>query len=128
MKEEGKSDKENSFGIAAVILGILSVLTFFTIIFPIILGILGLIFALIQRKRNNNRWATAGIVLSIIGIILGVVLGFIAVKAVTEITMKVKTCMADPTLPGCEQFLQSAGYTPNQGTVLAGSNGGDYLS
>jgi len=68
MAKEG----DNSFGVASVILGILSVLSF--IIFPIalVLGVISLIFGLIQRKNHKNNWATWGIVLSVIGIVLGI--------------------------------------------------------
>ena len=66
MAKEG----DNSFGVASVVLGILSILS--SIIFPIalILGVTSLIFGLIQRKNHKNNWATSGIVLGVAGIIL----------------------------------------------------------
>jgi len=67
MAKEG----DNSFGVASVVLGILSVLSF--IVFPIalILGVISLVFGILQRKRSKNNWANSGIVLAIIGILLG---------------------------------------------------------
>ncbi len=67
MKKEAGN---NSSGIAAVILGILSIL--FVSNNGIILGIIGIFFAIAQKKKNNNSWAKAGLVLSIIGVVLGI--------------------------------------------------------
>ena len=68
MAKEG----DNSSGVASVVLGILSVLSF--IIFPIslVLGVTSLIFGLVQRKNHKNNWATWGIILSVVGIVLSI--------------------------------------------------------
>jgi len=61
------------FGIAGLILGILSIMAGFSPflwIVGLILGIVGLILSIKQRKINPNGMAIAGLVLSIIGIVL----------------------------------------------------------
>lgn len=72
---EDKSAK--NFAIASLVLGIVS---FFCC--GLICSILGLIFGILSRKRmpQNNGMATAGIVLSIIALVLGAI-GFILIFA-----------------------------------------------
>lgn len=75
-----KKGEDNSSGVASVVLGILSVTSI--ILFPfgwlssIFLGILGLIFGIIQSKSMKSKWSTAGIILSIIGIIFAIAVYF----------------------------------------------------
>jgi len=64
--------EDNSFGVAAVILGILSIM--FASINGIILGVIALIFAKKQQKRSPNSWGKNGKILSIIGIILSIII------------------------------------------------------
>lgn len=71
----------NGFGIAGFILGLLSVLLIWFFSPAWILAILGLIFSIIQLKKKKTGLAVAGLVLSIIGIILPLIL----VAAVTLI-------------------------------------------
>ena len=68
-KKEVRASKDNSFGIAGVVLGIISVLFLSN---GIITGIIGLVFSLKQKKLNANKWSKAGIILNVIGIILGI--------------------------------------------------------
>jgi hypothetical protein len=63
--------EDNSFGVAAVILGIFSIM--FASLNGIILGIIALIFANKQQKLFPNHWGKYGKVLSIIGIILSLI-------------------------------------------------------
>lgn len=77
-KEEG----DNSFGIASVVLGILSIV--FSSASGIILGIVGLIFSLKQKKRMKNSWSKAGFILNIIGIILGIIILIYAAYAIAN--------------------------------------------
>lgn len=58
------------------------------IFFPLgfILGILALIFGIIQRKKSPNGVATTGIVLGIIGALLSIVVIIIAVLFVATIS------------------------------------------
>ncbi len=74
--------KDNSFGISSVILGILSIVISGGN--GIILGIIGLFFSLKQKKISKNKWSKAGLILSIIGIILGIV----AIIVVTIFALK----------------------------------------
>lgn len=73
-------------GIAALILGIASLVigVFFNYIgwLGSILGIIGIVLAAIARKKNPNGMATAGLVLSIIGTALGLVLYLACVACV----------------------------------------------
>ncbi|WP_149178946.1 DUF4190 domain-containing protein [Streptomyces sp. TRM49041] len=69
----------NGLGIAAMVLGIVSVVTFCLYgVVSIITGALGLILGIVARKRvkrgeaNNGGMATAGIITGSIGIVLGI--------------------------------------------------------
>ena len=104
-KEEVKSTN-NDFGIASLILGILSLVLFFTILPSIVLGILGIIFGVIQRKRHKTKWALTGIILSVLGIILSLVIIWAILSVFREITQLMQSCLQDPTLPGCEEILK----------------------
>lgn len=66
--------KDNSSGVAGVILGILGILGGGIIGWVgIVLGIIGLCFSLNQKKHGKNKWSKAGFILNIIAIALGVV-------------------------------------------------------
>lgn len=73
----------NGLGVTALVLGILAVLTFFTIVGGIVLGLLALIFGIIGLRRVGKRLATnkgvavSGIVLGVLGVIASAV--FVAV-------------------------------------------------
>ena len=72
VKEDNKHvSEDNSFGIASVILGILSIL--FASINGLILGIVSLIFANKQIYKHSNKWGKNGKILAIIGIILSII-------------------------------------------------------
>ncbi|MFH1290348.1 MAG: hypothetical protein ABIH92_02975 [Nanoarchaeota archaeon] len=74
-KEVAMKSGDNSFGVASVILGLLSLLL--SLALPsqgVLLGIIGLIFANRQKKLGKTRWSHAGKILSIIGIIISLVL------------------------------------------------------
>ena len=63
-------NKSNAFGIASLILGIVSIIVVFVRQFLIlgpVVGLLGIIFASKQRKVFPNGIANAGLVISIIG-------------------------------------------------------------
>jgi cytochrome c biogenesis protein CcdA len=72
MKKEVRSSihGDNSFGVAAVILGILSII--FASITGVLFGIIGLFFSAKQNQINSNVWSKWGRILSIIGIILSI--------------------------------------------------------
>ena len=79
-KEDLAMHKDNSFGTASVVLGIISII--FSSIIGLILGIIGLIFALKQKKLSKNGWAKAGIILNVIGVILGIIVFVMALKTI----------------------------------------------
>ena len=71
-KEDSKHvSGDNSFGIASVVLGILSIL--FASINGLILGIVALVFANKQMQKHHTKWGKNGKLLAIIGIILSII-------------------------------------------------------
>ncbi|MBU0467239.1 MAG: DUF4190 domain-containing protein [Nanoarchaeota archaeon] len=89
MKKEAakkQTSADNSFGIASVVLGIFSIV--FASVNGVILGIIGLIFAVKQQKRAPNSWAKSGKILSIIGIILSIVVLIISAVYLTDVINK----------------------------------------
>lgn len=65
----------NGFGIAALVLGILAVLSAITIVGGIVLGLLAIVFGILGRGRasrgeaNNGGTAIAGLVLGVLGLL-----------------------------------------------------------
>ncbi|MBS3071939.1 DUF4190 domain-containing protein [Candidatus Pacearchaeota archaeon] len=133
MKKEGTSS-DNKYGFASFILGLFTVIFFFTVIPPLIMGITGTVFSLIQIKKKNNKWALAGLILSIIGIILAVILLIFFVKMISTTSLIIEcsqnpsseacsklqeispefqqyvTCFQNPQAPGCTELLNSNPY------------------
>jgi len=72
-------EADNSFGISSVMLALLSLSLTYLIYPPFLLGIVGLVFGIVERRRANSRWALCGIILSIIGIIIPIILFFLLV-------------------------------------------------
>lgn len=71
--EKKSSTADNSSGVAAVVLGIQSIsFSLVTPLMGIILGIISLVFARKQAEKAPNNWSTAGKVLSITGIVIGI--------------------------------------------------------
>lgn len=62
----------NGFGIAALVLGLLALLLFWTVVGGIVFGILALIFGLLGRARAKRGEATNG-GLSLAGVVLGII-------------------------------------------------------
>lgn len=109
MQKEGGS---NSAGTASVILGILSIalgIGLYGIGAPvgIALAILALIFALVQKKSSNNNWAKWGIILSIIGIIINVLILIWIASIILELTKQIQDLQASGLL---DQY-QNVPYT-----------------
>lgn len=69
-KEEQKPSTAR--GTASLVLGILSICLTIMPYFSIPMGILGIIFSNLQRRVKETSVATAGLVLSIIGVVLGI--------------------------------------------------------
>ena len=71
MKKEEMKTRDNSFGIAGVILGIIGIV--FSSLSGVIFGIIGLVFSLKQKKLMKNSWSKAGIILNTIAMIIGII-------------------------------------------------------
>ena len=70
--------KTNVLAIVGMILGILSILLGCCGWYSLLLGIPGLICSILSRKQGKSGMAVAGIVCSIIGIIIGILMTVIA--------------------------------------------------
>ena len=66
--------RKNGFSIASLVLGILSLACCCFNYMPLVLGILGVVFAVVDKKTNNtmNGMATAGMICGIVSIALSV--------------------------------------------------------
>ena len=75
-KKSSDKSENNSYGLASVILGILSIVFALSVLFGsiagLILGIIGLFFSIKQNKISKNKWSSAGMILSILGIALNI--------------------------------------------------------
>ncbi|MFH1607779.1 MAG: DUF4190 domain-containing protein [archaeon] len=71
--KKGGNDGSKGFGVASFVLSLVGIVVLsFSPLVGIILGVLGLIFSIIQKKRMKTGLATAGFVISIIVIALGI--------------------------------------------------------
>ncbi|MEQ8146142.1 DUF4190 domain-containing protein [Streptomyces sp. OP7] len=66
----GAGERRNGFGIAALVLGIVGALLFWTAIGGIALGVLALIFGVLGFRRSRRGVATNG-TMSVVGAVLG---------------------------------------------------------
>jgi hypothetical protein len=83
-----QAPRSNGIAVASLVCGILAVLLFFTIVFPIILGILAVIFGAIgignaNKGAGSKGLAVAGLVCGVVGIAAMIV--FVAVFANTTV-------------------------------------------
>lgn len=87
-KEVSKNDikkefKNNVYGIAGLITSIMSIFPGLLFTYTgLMLSILSIIFSVGQRKNNNTRMATAGMVIGIIGLIINVLFIFYGLIAI----------------------------------------------
>ncbi|MBQ8231607.1 MAG: DUF4190 domain-containing protein [Lachnospiraceae bacterium] len=72
----------NVLAIVGMILGIISILAGCCGWYSLFLGIPGIICSILARKQGKSGMATAGIVCSVIGIILGILMTVLAVAIV----------------------------------------------
>ena len=97
MEKGGAIGSSNSSGICAVVFGILS-LIFAGVLFGspagIVLGVLGLIFSIVQLRKSKNRWAYSGLVLSIIGIILNVIVLYLLIQFLSQFFAELQALQA----------------------------------
>jgi hypothetical protein len=68
-----KGNEKEGFGIAALILGILSIIFSFTMILSIIMGLIAVIFGIIHiAKKSRKGLGVAGIITGVFGIIISI--------------------------------------------------------
>lgn len=68
-----KGNEKEGFGIAALILGILSIIFSFTMILSIIMGLIAVIFGIIHiAKKSRRGLGVAGIITGVFGIIISI--------------------------------------------------------
>lgn len=90
-QQQPPASPKNGVGIAALILGIISVLAFWTFGFGILLGIVAVILGIVGRNRakrleaTNKGVATTGLVFGILGIIAGAVFIALSVWVFNEV-------------------------------------------
>ncbi len=65
--------KSNGYGIASLVLGIISIVFCWVPILGLVSGILGIIFHVQQKKIFANGISTGGLVTSIIGLVFSVI-------------------------------------------------------
>jgi hypothetical protein len=87
--DQGAPAKSNGLGIAALVLGILSIPAAFFSFPGMILGLLAIIFGIIglrrvkARRADNKGMAIAGLVTGIVGFVLGTILLIVAIAFVS---------------------------------------------
>ena len=97
-KEESvKKHSDNSFGVVSVVLGIVAIVISIVFFFGfgpiagIIFGIIGLVFAMKQKKYSGkNGWYKAGFWLNIAGIIIGFLVLIWFVKNLLEAFIEIQ--------------------------------------
>jgi len=72
-KQENKKSAEG-LSIASMVLGIVSVVSFMTVIIPIPCSILAIVFGIIGVKRRTSGKAIAGIALGSVGLVLAILI------------------------------------------------------
>jgi len=95
---------DNNAGLASTILGILSVILSPLVIFGALLGVIGLVFGIIQQRASKNKWSLWGIILSALGIIISLIILFMLISVVHGVQEFAQQCLENPSLPGCEAF------------------------
>lgn len=77
--------QSKGMAIASMVLGICSIVFFSTVFISLICAIVGLVLGIVAKKKNQGGMATAGIVTSIIGIVIVVIVFVFAVLLVGEV-------------------------------------------
>ncbi len=71
MKVSSPRTNDNSFGVASVVIGIVAIV--FASLSGIVLGLVGLYFAMKQKSVNPNRWSRNGMILNIIALVVSLI-------------------------------------------------------
>jgi hypothetical protein len=110
VKKTNSSTKvsNNTFGFTAFILGIFSLVFFWTIIPPIIMGITAIVFGILQLRKGKSKFAIAGLVLSIIALIISIILltGVVQVFSIASLAIE---CQSNPNSEACDEFAELTG-------------------
>jgi len=77
-KSVSKKSNNEAFGIIGLTLGIISII--FMGNNGILVGIVGLVFSMIQQRKYPTKIGRAGVILNIIGIILAIVFVIVFIK------------------------------------------------
>lgn len=84
----------NSSGVASVILGILSIVFGLTVfvgtLAGLVTGFIGMFFAISQIRSNKNKWSTAGLILSIVGILFNIVVIILLVSLIFQVIQQLQ--------------------------------------
>jgi uncharacterized membrane protein len=109
MKKEGcDCNCNNSSGVASVVLGIIGLVTSIAVL-PIVISITALVFGIVQYRAAKNKWAVWGIILSILGILISILVIWKLYALSAEFRTMVNTCVENPSAPGCESLLPMLG-------------------
>ena len=85
-KNENKKTAEG-LSIASMVLGIVSVVSFMTIIIPLPCAILALVFGIIGIKKEKNGKAIAGVTLGGVGLFLTIIVFILSVIAISALSI-----------------------------------------
>lgn len=95
---QAQEKKGNGFGIAGFVLGLCSVILFWIWFLGGIFAVTGLIFSIIQLKRHKTGLAIAGLVLSIIGILLPLILIVLVTIMWTSVIPQISSQLDEGTI------------------------------
>jgi hypothetical protein len=111
--------KTNGFEIASMVMGILSIITCCFGIFSLPLGALGILFALLSRRKGSSMsgLSITGIVTSVIGMLLGILIILGAILTLSNSDFREK--YIDPVYEQTygmdfEEFMEYYGNIMNQ--------------
>lgn len=71
MKRGNKKNSAEGLGISGFTISVIAII--FTGYVGIVLSIVGLVFCLVQQKKNPTKLSKAGVILGIIGIVLSII-------------------------------------------------------
>lgn len=113
MQKDGAS--ANNFGLMSVIFGISGLVLSLTIplfgtVSGIVFAILGIVFGVIQLRRNKNSWTITGLIISGVALVVSVVLLFLVISGLVEFVRQIQELQAqgllDPTSLGGSALAQ----------------------
>jgi uncharacterized membrane protein YsdA (DUF1294 family) len=111
--EKGGADS-NNFGVASFVFGVLSAVFSILLLPSFIFGMLGVVFGCVQIKRKSNGWPVWGIVLSVLGMIVSILLIWKIVVVFQGVQQQIQLCASNPSLPGCEGIASLMAQTAGQ--------------